>query len=131
MRKIKTFDDYFEVYDNDILTLRLPLTTEEHKTIEAHILSLQPPADLVTPGNIPQEVTMRQAKLALLHAGTLDTIDHLIANMPGIQGKAAKIEWEYSVTVRRDSPLVKSLSPILGLTEEQLDNLFILANSLV
>jgi len=129
MRKIKTFDDFFEVYDNDILTLRLPLTTSEYSTVELHLSSLEPPADVVVPGNVPQEVTMRQAKLALLHAGILDTVDGLIASMPGVQGRAARIEWEYASVILRDSSLVKSFIPTLGLTEQQIDNLFILAHS--
>lgn len=70
------------------------------------------------------KVTMRQARLALLGAGYLPTINAAIAAMPGAQGEAARIEWEYSQEVQRDRGLVLSLGTSLGLTNVQLDELF-------
>lgn len=128
-RKVKTFEDFFEVYDDGVLTARLPLTTDEYATVELHIGSLEPVPDKVVPGNVPQEVTMKQGKLALLHFGLLDTVDQLIAAMPGIQGKATRIEWEYATTIKRQSALVTTIITYLSLTEDKLDELFILANT--
>ena len=127
MRKVKTFEDFFEVYDDGILTARLPLTTDQYSTVELHIGSLEPVPDKVVPGNVPQEVTMRQAKLALLQYGLLQQINTAIANMPGVQGEAARIEWEYATSVKRTALLVTQIAAAFGLTDEQLDNLFILA----
>ena len=73
---------------------------------------------------VPEVVTMRQARLALLGAGLLAQVNTAVANMPGAEGDAARIEWEYAQEVRRDSPLVAGLSEILGLTDETLDNLY-------
>ena len=73
---------------------------------------------------VPEVVTMRQARLALLGAGLLAQVNTAVANMPGAEGDAARIEWEYAQEVRRDSPLVAGLSEILGLTDEALDNLY-------
>ena len=75
----------------------------------------------------PLAVTMRQARLALLGAGLLDMVNTAISNMPGVEGDAARIEWEYAHEVRRDSPLVSGLAAALSLTEEQLDQLFVVA----
>ena len=127
MRKVKLFDDFFEVYDDGILTSRLPLTTDQYSTVELHIGSLEPVPDKVVPGNVPVEVTMRQAKLALLQYGLLQQINTAIANMPGVQGEAARIEWEYATSVKRNALLVTQIVAAFGLTDEQLDNLFILA----
>ena len=77
--------------------------------------------------NVPQAVTMRQARLALLAAGKLTTANAAIAAMPGTEGEAARIEWEYAHEVRRDSALVAGMASVLGLTSEQLDGLFIAA----
>lgn len=79
---------------------------------------------------IPQVVTMRQARLALLQSGYLDIVNTAIANMTGVEGAAAKIEWEYAQTVDIKSPLVTTMTTMLSLTEDQLNSLFILANSL-
>jgi hypothetical protein len=75
---------------------------------------------------VPAQVTMRQARLALLGAGMLSTVDQAVAGMT----EAARIEWEYAATVERNSQLVAALAPLLGLTEAQLDDLFIQAATL-
>lgn len=81
------------------------------------------PAD-PPPSDIPVVVSMRQARLALLAAGYLSQVNAAVSAMQGAEGDAARIEWEYAQEVRRDSALVASLSSALGLTEEQLDDLF-------
>jgi len=73
---------------------------------------------------VPEVVTMRQARLALLGAGLLAQVNTAVANMPGAEGDAARIEWEYAQEVRRDSPLVAALSAAFGWTSAQLDDLF-------
>lgn len=127
MRKVKVFDEFFEVYDDGILTSRLPLTTDQYSTVELHIGSLEPVPDKVVPGNVPVEVTMRQAKLALLQFGILQQVNTAIASMTGVQGEAARIEWEYATTVKRNALLVTQIASAFGLTDEQLDQMFILA----
>ena len=74
------------------------------------------------PPVVPAEVTMRQARLALLSIGKLDDVSALIASLPEPQKTAATIEWEYSNTVQRNNPFVGSLGPALGV---DLDALFI------
>lgn len=79
---------------------------------------------------VPEVVTMRQARLALLQNGMLTQVNDAVANIPGAQGDAARIEWEFSSTVERNRPLVQSLGAALGLTDTQLDDLFRLAATL-
>lgn len=78
------------------------------------------------PPPIPQTVTMRQARLALLGAGLLDAVNASIGEL----GQAAQIEWEYATEVHRQSPLVAGLTAALGLTDAQLDQLFVTASGL-
>ncbi|MFV0602023.1 MAG: hypothetical protein ACK5NE_09450 [Brachymonas sp.] len=73
---------------------------------------------------VPEVVTMRQARLALLGAGLLAQVNTAVANMPGAEGDAARIEWEYAQEVRRGSPLVAALSAAFDWTSAQLDDLF-------
>ncbi len=75
---------------------------------------------------IPTIVSMRQARLALLQAELLATVDAAIA----AGSEADQITWEYATEVDRNSPLVVNLSASLGLTEQQLDDLFTLAATL-
>lgn len=91
--------------------------------------SLQPPPDKVVSGNVPSEISIRQARLALLHYNLLDNVNSIINSIEGPQGNAARIEWEYATSIKRDSQLVTSIIPLLGLTEDQIDELFILAST--
>lgn len=86
-----------------------------------------PAYDNAIPQEIPCSVDMRQARLALLGAGLLTAVNEALAAMPGIEGEAARIEWEFAAQVVRESPLVVGLASALGLTEAQLDALFISA----
>lgn len=86
-----------------------------------------PPAQ---PPQIPQSVTMRQARLALLGAGLLSGVEAAITTLPEPQKSAALIEWEYAALVQRSSGLVPMMGTALGLTESQLDDLFVAAAAL-
>lgn len=80
---------------------------------------------------VPAEVTMRQARLALATVGLLDAVTEAISEIADpAQKKAAQIEWEYSATVRRQQPLVLALAPALGLDSASIDQLFISAAAL-
>ena len=88
------------------------------------------PAYVPPPSDVPQAVTMRQARLALLAANMLTTVNTAIAAMPGAEGEAARIEWEYAQEVERNSPFVAQLSALLELSDSELDDLFELAATL-
>lgn len=88
---------------------------------------IKPPAP---PEPVPSSITMRQCRLQLLAIGKLTDVDAAIAAMPSPQKEAAQIEWEYAATVERNAPLTASLGQALGLTEQQLDDLFIAASGL-
>jgi hypothetical protein len=79
---------------------------------------------------VPSSVTMRQARLALLGAGKLAAVESAIAALPEPAKTAALIEWEYSNEVQRHNGFVSQLAPALGMTEAQLDALFVQAASL-
>lgn len=79
------------------------------------VVSTQPPEV-----QVPTSLTMRQARLALLGAGLLDTVQAGVLAMP----QAAQIEWEFATTVERTSPLVATLTASLGLDDAALDALF-------
>lgn len=93
---------------------------------DGETLTPPPPA----PAAVPAAVTMRQARLALLGAGLLSSIDAAIAALPSPQKEAAAIEWEYSQEVQRHNGFVSLLAPALGLTDAQTDALFVQAAKL-
>lgn len=100
---------------------RVPLTRKELDAIESV---------KNTPISVPQVVSMRQARLALLSAGLLSKVSDAVQALPDAVGDASRIEWEYAGTIQRKHPLVTTLGASLGLTTEQIDNLFIMAATL-
>jgi len=105
-------------------------TTFEAATEAACLVELARLNPLDFPAIVPEAVTMRQARLALLSAGLLHKVNAIIAAMPGVQGDAARIEWEFSSEVKRKQALVTALGPALGMSGAQLDKLFLKARSL-
>lgn len=89
-----------------------------------------PTAYVTPPTPVPTEITMRQARRVLLNAGLLSRIGTAIAAMPEPQKSEAQIEWEYSSTVQRHNGFVSALGPSLGLSEAQIDALFIVGTQL-
>lgn len=90
--------------------------------------TLTPPAP--APVTIPQSVTMRQARLALLASGKLALVDAAIEALPEPQRTQAQIEWEFASEILRASPLVESMGAALGLDDAVLDALFVEAAAL-
>ena len=78
------------------------------------------------PPVVPQSVTPRQVRLVLLAQGLLASVEAMIAQ----QDEATRIAWQYASEFRRDDPLLLSLATSLNLTEQQLDDFFIAANTL-
>lgn len=78
------------------------------------------------PTPVPSVVSRRQAKLALLDAGLLDNADSIIA----AADQETQINWADAVEFRRDHPLITVIGRALGMTSEQIDDLFRLAITL-
>lgn len=80
---------------------------------------------------VPAEVTMRQARTALLLAGKLDDVQAAIDGIvDATNRRVAQIAWDYSSVVQRHYGLVAALAPGLGLTDDQVDDLFRTAGGL-
>jgi hypothetical protein len=75
---------------------------------------------------VPESVSRFQARVALYQAGYLQTIDTYmaLADTPVL----SKLAWQDAQEFRRKSPTVLALAQMLGLTETQLDDLFIFAS---
>ena len=79
---------------------------------------------------VPTVVSMRQARLALLGAGLLSTVDAAIAAQAEPLKSQIEIEWVYATEIDRQWPTLLALAPALGIDSDDLDNLFIAASQL-
>jgi len=74
----------------------------------------------IPPVPVPASITPLQARRALRAADLLNAVNAWIATQPDDAQEA----WEYCIEVRRDSPLIAGAQAGLGLTGEQVDDLF-------
>ena len=77
------------------------------------------------PKEVPQEITPLQSKLQLLEIGLLDEVEALVT-----ADRKVQLYWEYASVIERDNEILLMMATSLGMTEEQLDDLFIKANKL-
>lgn len=76
---------------------------------------------------VPNSITMRQARLTFLSAGILTTLESAINSIQEENARSvAQIEWQFGEYVHRNnSPITSLIDNVLGLTELQIDDLFI------
>ena len=74
---------------------------------------------------VPQTITPRQLRLALLEATLLDEVEAMVAT-----DRAMGIWWEYSLDIARTNEYIINAGLALSLTEKQIDDLFIGASKL-
>lgn len=80
----------------------------------------------LAPGYVPQSVPLWKAREQIRRAGLFDKVDAALQAFGG----APLAAWEYATEVRRNSAIIEQLGTLLGLTEEQLDTLFIEASKI-
>jgi hypothetical protein len=91
---------------------------------------IRPPV-VVLPPTVPQSVTRRQAKQALLLAGLLGNVQPALDAIPdATQRTLMQIEWDDSQEFERNRPSLIAIGAALGLDSAALDQLFITAAAL-
>jgi hypothetical protein len=76
-------------------------------------------------------VSARQIRTAIVFSGlSITDIETALDGLLEPTKTVARIAWDYASDFERDNPLVVSLAPVLGLSEQQLDDLWDLAKTL-
>ena len=74
---------------------------------------------------VPSSITMRQARLYLYSADKLEDVEAMVKTR-----KDWQIEWEYTSEVERSSLLTSTIKDRLGLSDTEVDDIFIAASKL-
>jgi hypothetical protein len=82
------------------------------------------------PERIAREIANWRARAVLELAGILGTVEAAISAMDGPAGIVVRNAWQSGAPLARRGPTVSGLAPALGLTEEQVDQMFIQAEAL-
>lgn len=80
---------------------------------------------------VPSQIAMWQARAILIEDDLLDEVNQVLAAIPDAKArKLAEAKFEYSSTVQRNDPLVTDTFPKVGLTEDEIDSMFIRGEAL-
>jgi len=80
---------------------------------------------------VPSIITARQLRLQLVLNGfNLNTIDLIIDSLPEPNKSIAKVSWEYATTFEREHQMLGLIAQQIGITETELDTIFINAEKL-
>lgn len=79
---------------------------------------------------VPQRVPMLNAHLVLIETGLMPALRTFLDAMPGTEGDMARAQFEMALTMARNHPLVLDIPAALGVTEAEVDQLFITAGAL-
>lgn len=87
-------------------------------------------AELVYENPQNKEVLMWKLKSVLKSMGILTQVGSALENLPEPTKSTALLAWEYSPTVSSNSSVAKFVQNVLGLTEKQVENIFISAEAI-
>jgi hypothetical protein len=107
-------------YAGNWLSLASPDDLAERGITVEEVDDSVPPIAPPEPSDVPDAVTPRQARLALLEAGLLDQVEQSVT----AAGGATKIAWDFASLIERQDPLIISIGAALNLTDDQIDVLF-------
>ncbi len=79
---------------------------------------------------MPSIASPLQIRLALIKLGMLDDVQNFIAALEEPAKTIVMMEWEYALEINKDSTTIQSLATQMGLTTEQLDDIFVTATEI-
>lgn len=89
-------------------------------------LTTTPPPEPVVIKDVPEFITKYQAKMALLQVGLYESVETYVQNS---NDNALKISWYDATNFYRDNQFIAGLAVEFNLTNDQVDDLFILATT--
>ena len=84
----------------------------------------------VIPKEVPTEVPLWAFRAMLAVSGIAAQVDGLIVALPEPQRTVASTQWVYGNFIVRNHPMIEALGSQLGLTADQIDDIFIQASKL-
>ena len=115
------------IAERDLLAAQVTTLTAEKTTLHARVAELEAElASGVDENGVPTVITPLQGRIALKRATLLDAVEAAIVEANG----ETQIWWEYSTLWHRTHPVLNALGASLGLSSEQVDDLFRVAGAI-
>ena len=77
--------------------------------------------------SIPRSLTRRQFKLALIRSGLFETVENMVAAASDLE---LRVTYQEAQDFERNHPMILQMAESLGVTDSEIDALFILGGSL-
>ena len=128
------YDDSAVLWDEGIdgtmpeITIGAMVREDEELVYSSDRLDLYQQAASAVP--VPVSITPRQGLLILSRYNLLETVQSMLAAMTGQEGVEARIDFEKANEWKRDWPLLNDMATALGLSQAQVDQMFIEASVL-
>lgn len=129
-----------QIYGPDDFAVIAADTPEQHADRVLQLLGSDPAAVLQAlingealppaPVRVPREIPNWRAKVILAGMGLLPTVEAAIASLPEPDRTVATLAWGGDAKLARRGKTVLGLSAALGLSSDQIDELFIAAEAL-
>lgn len=117
----ETDGDIAEMFHPDLVWIEAPVGVAVGYSYNAGTFAPSAPAAPAV--HVPASVSPLQARRALLAAGLLNRVQTAVAGAD----QETQLAWEFATSVDRGSAVVAALAAALGLSDAQLDALFISA----
>lgn len=115
------------IAERDTLHTQVSSLSTEKATLQARVAELEAQIASGVDGNgVPNAITPLQGRLSLKRAGLLEAVESAIVTANG----ETQIWWEYATIWHRNHSLLNALAASLGLTSEQVDELFVVAGAI-
>jgi len=116
--------DAMEDHANRVLQL---LGSDPASTLQAMIDGTDLPP---VPPRVPREIPNWRCKAVLIQMGMIDQVEAIMAALPEPDRTIAQLAWRGDGKVARRSKTVSGLSSALGLTDAQVDAMFVAADKI-
>jgi dGTP triphosphohydrolase len=101
---------------------------------DAHNLSeeIETFEDVVVSDSVAMpDISAKQLRQAIVLSGLTEAYVHgVLEALPEPTRSLALIEWEYETKFSRNNPLLNDMAPMIGFTNQDLDNIWLLAATL-
>lgn len=119
-----------EVDDNAVIPAPWVEMTQEQLDERIALYQEQVQAIAAAEESLPTVVHLWQFRVALKQSGLYDQVKSTIAALPEQQRTVIEEKIEYGNTITRTHPSIKMLAQLMGMTQQQVNNLFRVAANL-
>ncbi len=123
---------YRIVLPNSVIEFATEIEAQDYKAVHNLSEEIETFEDVVVSDSVAMpDISAKQLRQAIVLSGLTEAyVQGVLEALPEPTRSLALIEWEYETKFSRNNPLLNDMAPMIGFTDQDLDNLWTLAGSL-